>query len=284
MYKFEPALIIHGGIANDAIENEEEQSLRKIAKETYKVLLGTDSYSAVVFALGQLEDDPLFNAGKGSTLQSDFKARMSAAIMSGLTNRFAGVINVQNVKPVKVLEFLMNEPDYTVLASTEAEKYALQKGLRLTYNAITNNMLNTSQKIQKNKSGTVGIVAIDKKSNISVGTSTGGIGSETPGRVSDSATVAGTYASNTVGVSCTGIGEHIISQAVAAKIVTRVQDGMNLQNAVRKTIIEAEHQKYMFGLVSLDKNCNMVVGKTKDCLVRYVKIKNKNKINSWLSN
>ena len=110
--------------------------------------------------------------------------------------------------------------------------------------------------------GTVGIVALDKKANIVAGTSTGGIGNETPGRVSDSPTVAGTYASSKAGVSCTGIGEQITQQAAAAKIVIRVEDGMTLSEAFSKTIIESNYFNYSFGLISLDANGHIKVGKT----------------------
>ncbi len=117
--------------------------------------------------------------------------------------------------------------------------------------------------------GTVGIVALDKKGSIIAGTSTGGIGHEIPGRVSDSPTVAGTYASSKSGVSCTGVGEQITQQAAAAKIVTRVEDGMSLHEAVSKTheavsktLMESNKFNYSFGLISLDANGQIEVGKT----------------------
>ena len=110
--------------------------------------------------------------------------------------------------------------------------------------------------------GTVGIVALDKKGNIIAGTSTGGIGNEIPGRVSDSPTVAGTYASSKAGVSCTGIGEQIVQQAAAAKIVARIEDGMSLHKAVSKTLTESNNYNYSFGLISLDAKGQIEVGKT----------------------
>ena len=83
----------------------------------------------------------------------------------------------------------------------------------------------------REKFGTVGAVALDDKGVVCVGTSTGGIGNETPGRVSDSASVAGTYADQVGGLSCTGKGEHIINQAVAAKVIYRLRDGVPLKKS-----------------------------------------------------
>jgi L-asparaginase len=111
-------------------------------------------------------------------------------------------------------------------------------------------------------SGTVGAVALDARGRIVAATSTGGIGNETPGRVSDSATVCGNYAAPPAGVSCTGIGEHIVSHAAAARVVIRVLDGMELSQAVRVTIAEAEARRFRFGLIALDRHGQAVVGKT----------------------
>ena len=129
--------------------------------------------------------------------------------------------------------------------------------------------------------GTVGIVALDNKGRIVAGTSTGGIGNEIPGRVSDSPTVAGTYASSKAGVSCTGIGEQITQQAVAAKIVTRVEDGMSLYKAVSKTIMESDNFNYSFGLISLDANGQIEVGKTSALSEVYYAYHNGEKIDTF---
>jgi L-asparaginase len=80
--------------------------------------------------------------------------------------------------------------------------------------------------------------------------------------VSDSATVAGTYASALAGVSCTGRGEHIVNQAAAARIVTRVEDGLSLQEAVTRTIQEGNALQYAYGLISLDREGRIETGKT----------------------
>ena len=130
--------------------------------------------------------------------------------------------------------------------------------------------------------GTVGAVAIDSRGQIFSGTSTGGIGCEIPGRVSDSPTVAGTYASKKAGVSCTRIGEQITQQAVAAKVVTRVDDWMSLNDAVSKTIKESDKLNYLYGLISLDATGQIEVGKTEAIKEIYYAFFDGEKIKSFM--
>jgi len=130
------------------------------------------------------------------------------------------------------------------------------------YDPVTPERLEEYEKRCSGKHGTVGAVALDKEGRIFAGTSTGGIGCETPGRVSDCPTVAGTYASTKAGVSCTGIGEQITQQAAAARIVTRVDDGMPLHDAVAVTMRESNSFNYLYGLISLDSEGHVEVGKT----------------------
>ncbi|MBF6607739.1 MAG: isoaspartyl peptidase/L-asparaginase, partial [Flavobacterium sp.] len=113
------------------------------------------------------------------------------------------------------------------------------------------------EKLKSNGSGTVGCVAIDANSKIAVATSTGGKGFEMVGRVSDSATVAGNYANAICGVSVTGVGEDIVSGAVAAKIVTRVTDGQSLKQAFSKTFDELKPFDGFAGAIAIDSNGNV---------------------------
>jgi L-asparaginase len=89
--------------------------------------------------------------------------------------------------------------------------------------------------------------------DIAVATSTGGKGFEIPGRVSDSATTAGNYANALAGVSCTGVGEDIVSGSVAVKIVTRVTDGMPLYVATAKTLDEMKAYDGFAGIIGISK-------------------------------
>jgi L-asparaginase len=99
--------------------------------------------------------------------------------------------------------------------------------------------------------GTVGCVALDFYGDLAAATSTGGKGFEIPGRVSDSATAAGNYVNVHAGISCTGIGEHIVAGAVAPKIVTRVTDGMTLQAATAKTLYELKPFDGFAGIIGI---------------------------------
>ena len=104
--------------------------------------------------------------------------------------------------------------------------------------------------------GTVGCVAIDKNGNLAAATSTGGKGFELVGRISDSATVAGNFANKFAAVSCTGVGEDIVSNATAAKIVTRVTDGMKIEEAFDKTFTELKEVDGFAGAIAIDSNGN----------------------------
>tara|TARA_B100000700_G_C14995401_1_gene833532 strand:+ start:68 stop:916 length:849 start_codon:yes stop_codon:yes gene_type:complete len=258
-------IIIHGGVSitadKDSLDYKKNDALVQIAKKSFYTLRDYNSKKSVLNAVQMLEDNPLFNAGTGSKIQSDKQVRMSAALMDGNNNNFSGVVNVQNIKnPIQAAAILSKE-EFSILSGDQATDFCRKKGLE-KYNPITSERLDEFKKMCSGKHGTVGAVAIDSEGMVFSGTSTGGVGFETPGRVSDSPTVAGTYASKKAGVSCTGIGEQIIRQAVAAKIVTRVDDGMKLYKAVEKTILEANKLNYLFGLISLDYKGNYKIGKT----------------------
>jgi L-asparaginase len=108
-------------------------------------------------------------------------------------------------------------------------------------------------KTKRLATGTVGCVAFDKNGNLAAATSTGGKGFEIPGRVSDSATVAGNYANAHCAVSCTGVGEDIVSGAVAIKIVTRTTDGLSVDQACAKTFAELKPFDGFAGAIAIDK-------------------------------
>lgn len=264
-------LVIHGGIFTRStitkerhLEEKFHEALVSIVMPTFDVLCSVGARAAVLHGIRCLEDESLFNAGTGSSLQADGHVRMSAALMDSANRCFAGVINIEAVKnPIDVADLLAKET-HTVLAGEHATHYARQHGFAV-HNPITamrQALFEHSVALPPPKMGTVGIVALDTDGVISAGTSTGGIGYEAPGRVGDSATVAGTYASNIAGVSCTGVGEHIVNHGVAVKIVTRVEDGMTLMSSVEKTVQEGKTLGYHFGLISLDAQGHVIVGKT----------------------
>jgi L-asparaginase len=255
-------IIIHGGFFSESSTNQKtkiakQKSLEIIVKNAYEFLKSHSALETVVFAVTQLEDDELFNAGIGSQIQSDGKIRMSAALMDGETQKMSGVINIEEVKnPIQVAAILMKEDD-RVLGGSGATTYARKYGFEVFSTEISQRKAEYQAKIKSLGTGTVGCVAIDKKGKLAVATSTGGKGFELVGRISDSATVAGNYANANCAVSLTGVGEDIVSNATAAKIVTRVTDGFTLENAFKKTFSELLPFDGFAGAIAIDNQGNV---------------------------
>ena len=255
-------IIIHGGFFSESSTNNEtkvakQQALLQIVKDSYAYLQNHSAVETVVYAVSLLEDDPLFNAGIGSQIQSDGKIRMSASLMDGSTMKMSGVINIEEVKnPIQVAEKLLDVDD-RILSGEGATQYARQHGFEIFSTEIPQRRAEYLAKLNSNGLGTVGCVALDAEGKIAVATSTGGKGFEIVGRVSDSATVAGNYANEYCGVSLTGVGEDIVSGAVAAKIVTRRTDGFTLELAFEKTFNELKPFDGFAGAIAIDKYGNM---------------------------
>lgn len=255
-------IIIHGGFFSESSTNHKtkvakQQALLRIVMDSYYYLKTHSALETVVYATSLLEDDELFNAGIGSQIQSDGKIRMSASLMDGTTEKFSGVINIEDVKnPIQVAHFLMNEDD-RVIAGNGAINYAIQNDFESFSTEIPQRKAEYEAKLISNGLGTVGCVALDANGNLAAATSTGGKGFEIPGRVSDSATVAGNYANKFCGVSLTGVGEDIVSGAVAAKIVTRVTDGFTLEKAFEKTFAELKSYDGFAGAIAIDNEGNI---------------------------
>ena len=255
-------IIIHGGFFSESSTNLEtkiakQQALLRIVKEAYAYLQNHSALETVVYAVSQLEDDALFNAGIGSQIQSDGKIRMSASLMDGSTQKMSGVINIEEVKnPVQVAQVLLDYDD-KVLGGSGATNFARQHGFEKFSTEIPQRRAEYEAKVASKGLGTVGCVALDANGKIAVATSTGGKGFEIPGRISDSATVAGNYANAFCGVSLTGVGEDIVSGAVAAKIVTRVTDGFTLEQAFEKTFNELKPFDGFAGAIAIDSKGNI---------------------------
>ena len=255
-------LIIHGGFFSESSTNHEtkvakQNALERIVKDSYEFLKTHSALETVVYAVSLLEDDELFNAGIGSQIQSDGKIRMSAAVMDGETQKMSGVINIEEVQnPVKVAQILMQYDD-RVLGGSGATNFARKNGFPSFSTEIPQRRAEYEAKLKSQGTGTVGCVALDQNGKIAVATSTGGKGFEIPGRISDSATVAGNYANEFCGVSLTGVGEDIVSNATAAKIVTRVTDGFSLKEAFTKTFNELKPYDGFAGAIAIDNQGNM---------------------------
>lgn len=252
-------IIIHGGFFSESSTSQEtkvakQNALLRIVKDSYEYLKTHSAVETVVYAVSLLEDDVLFNAGNGSQIQSDGKIRMSASLMDGTSQKFSGVINIEEVKnPIQVALELMKVDD-RVLGGSGATNFARQHGFEQFSTEIPQRRAEYEAKLAATGTGTVGCVALDADGNLAAATSTGGKGFEIPGRISDSATVAGNYVNEFCGVSLTGVGEDIVSNATAAKIVTRVTDGFSLDKAFEKTFAELKPYDGFAGAIAIDKD------------------------------
>ena len=255
-------LIIHGGFFSESTTDSQtkaakQDALKSIVKDAYNFLQSHNATQTVAYAVSLLEDNPLFNAGMGSQIQSDGKIRMSAALMDGTTQKMSGVINIEDVKnPIFVAEKLMPFDD-RVLGGQGAIQFAREHGFEAYSTETADRRAEYEKKLASNGQGTVGCVAIDTEGKLAVATSTGGKGFEMVGRISDSATVAGNYANAFCGVSCTGVGEDIVSNATATKIVTRVTDGMAIADAFAKTFNELKPYDGFAGAIGIDASGNI---------------------------
>lgn len=287
----QPKLIIHGG-AGSALKTKDatqavRDSLYKILDQVYALLSsGANAREAVIRGCQLLEDEPRYNAGTGSVLQSDGQIRMSASLMDGKPQRFSGVINVSRVKnPIDLAKILQDCPD-RILSDLGAAELVREVNAPI-YNPLTEKRLQEwLQDRQDNFErtmadvvsepellsseagrGTIGVVALDSQGGLAAGTSTGGKGFERIGRVSDSAMPAGNYANLNAGVSCTGIGEDIIDECFAARVVVRVTDGLSLAEAMERSIKEAKENRRDLGAIAIDARGAIAWGKTSQILL-----------------
>jgi L-asparaginase / beta-aspartyl-peptidase len=273
------SIVVHGGagvIERKSMPPETEAEYRaamKTAIETGAAVLakGGTSLDAVQATIQYLEDNPLFNAGKGAVFTADGHNELDAAIMDGATLKAGAVAQVTRTRhPIAAARAVMEQSPAVMLAGPNADKFAASKGLEQVDNSYFfterrwEGLIKQLQKEGKpipprpagpppapekpltmieptdaHKWGTVGVVALDEAGNIAAGTSTGGLQAKLPGRIGDSPIIgAGTYASNhSCAVSGTGTGEYFIRLTVAREICALVEDKhMKLQAAADEVI------------------------------------------------
>jgi L-asparaginase len=250
-----PALIIHGGAGRPRDREVRDRialALERIARNLWdQIEAGKSALDVAVDAAVQLEDDALFNAGLGSKLQRDGAARLSAALMDGKTARFSGVVNVEGLlNPIRLCAHLQNERDRVLSgqgALERAQALGLDEGDVRTQSAI-----DAWQRAIDGETGTIGAIVLDRHGHIAAATSTGGRGMEGIGRVSDSCTVAGNYATQHAGVSCTGIGEDIVDGALAVRLVAAVEAGETIHSAAANLEAQMRQRDWSAGLIGID--------------------------------
>lgn len=277
------AIAIHGGAGtiikedmNPELEAAYFEALKEALETGYGVLEeGGSSVNAVKAALVVLEDNVLFNAGRGSVFTKKGVQEMDAAIMDGATLRAGCVAGVRNIRnPIELATEVMEHSDHVFLSGKGANDFAIKQGIKLEpdeyffsqfrydqWKAMRDSdnysLDHTHQRLEElmkdRKFGTVGAVACDLRGNISAATSTGGMTNKKFGRIGDSPLIgAGTYANNkTCGISGTGHGEPFI-RAVAAYDVSCLMEykGYSLAEAMHIVV----HDK----LLKLDGEGGMI--------------------------
>ena len=285
--------VIHGGagtITKQNMTRELEESYHAKLSEAllmgYKILKdGGGGLDAIEAAIRLLEDSPLFNAGKGAVLTSVGTVELDASIMEGSTLKAGAVASLKHIKnPISLARLVMDKSPHVMMVSEGAEEFARQLGIEMMPNEyfLTERRLKELQKkkedeqkkklshfsglsfreseelrVEPEKYGTVGAVALDRAGNLAAGTSTGGMSNKRFGRVGDSPIIgAGTYANNrTCAVSCTGDGEYFIRSVVAHDISALMDyKGMSLKDAAQTALDKADKIGGKGGLIAIDRN------------------------------
>jgi beta-aspartyl-peptidase (threonine type) len=276
------AIAIHGGagtILKSTMTSEMEEhylnALETAVRCGYDILEeGGSSLEAVEAAVMELEDSPLFNAGKGSVFTHEGTHEMDASVMEGGHLKAGAVAGVKNIRnPVELARSIMENSEHVMMIGEGAEEFARKKRLQFEdddyffsqYRHDQWKAMHDSEKTQldhsNNKFGTVGAVALDSAGNLAAATSTGGMTNKRYGRVGDSPIIgSGTYANNkTCAVSCTGHGEYFIRGVVAYDVSCLMEyKGFSLKKACEFVVMD-KLKKFggEGGLIAIDVLGNM---------------------------
>ncbi len=293
-------LVIHGGagtILKSQITPEREKAyttgLNTALQIGHDILKnGGTALDAVEACVRSLEDNPLFNAGKGAVFTNEGKNELDAAIMNGATLAAGSVAGVTTIKnPITLARAVMEKSPHVMMTGKGAEKFALQQGLEIVdpsyfyteerwkglqrakaLDSLQQLKDSTAKKTaasdlsdeeKKFNYGTVGAVALDRHGNLAAATSTGGMTNKKYGRVGDAPIIgAGTYANNaTVAISGTGWGEYFIRLVMAKTISDMMEFG-------KWKLKDAAHEMLMKrlpalggdgGLIAVDKDGNIAM-------------------------
>jgi len=263
--RLEWAIAIHGGAGNfDSTSYSKEQIdayTRQLQKslDIGKMILnqGGEAVDVVEHVIKELENSPLFNAGRGAVFTSEGRNELDASIMNGRSLNCGSVAGISNIKnPITAARLVMEKSKHVFLSGSGATSYALENGLewadssyfktkrrwdrylKLSGKEIAEN--DFSSRIDK--FGTVGCVVLDMNGDLAAGTSTGGMMMKKNGRIGDSPIIAaGTYADNrSCAVSCTGHGEYFIRAAVAHDLSARMRYGNQSLEEASEDIVMKE--------------------------------------------
>ncbi len=253
------SIAVHGGagtLARADLTPENDRAYRagleRALRAGHRILAdGGSALDAVVAAVRLLEDDPLFNAGRGAVLAANGQHELDASLMDGCDLRAGAVTGVRHVRsPIELARLVMDHSPHVMLAGAGAEEFALEQGLvpvANTHFATERRRRELDRMLhgeiasgRESLMGTVGAVARDVRGNLAAATSTGGMTGKKWGRVGDSPIIgAGTYAANDCcAVSATGHGEFFIRAAVAHEIASLMRyRGLDVQAAAQEVVM-----------------------------------------------
>ncbi len=239
-----PTIVVHGGAGADPAEAATfRPGVRAAVLAGWAVLAGGGSaLDAVEAAVRSLEDDPRFNAGRGSVLTSAATVEMDASIMEGDRLRCGAVAAVSRVpNPISLARRVMEATRHVLLVGDGAHDLARAQGLAECdpQSLVTERQRRRHQeRVVAAAKGTVGAVALDRHGTTAAATSTGGMAGKLPGRVGDSALIGcGTYADSTLGgVSCTGDGEAIIRVVLARQALAYLKEAEDPDYAAKVAV------------------------------------------------
>jgi len=265
-------LVIHGGAGSERIAHggpEHEATARaglSEALEAGSAILerGGRAIDAVEAAARMLEENPCFNAGRGSVLTEQGEIELDAAIMDGRSRQAGAVSGIKTTRaPISLARRLMEHGPHVFLAGTAADRFAAAAGIEQVPNDFfilperrrqLEEALAAGSKADPIKYGTIGAVAVDVDGNVAAATSTGGITAKRWGRVGDSPLIgAGTYADNrAAAISATGSGEYFIRAVAAHEVAARIRlSGETLQQAIDGVLADIESLGGKGGLIAV---------------------------------
>ena len=284
-------LVIHGGAGamrpvhgDEDHEERARQGLRNALEAGSAILKnGGSAVDAVEAAVRVLEDDPCFNAGRGSTLNAQGIVELDAAIMDGEDRRAGAVAGVRTTRaPISLARTLMERGPHVFLSYEGADRLAIEVGLEQVDNSwfVTGERRRQLDELLEKggfdadvKYGTVGAVAVDTNGHVAAATSTGGLTAKQWGRIGDSPLIgAGTYADDrSAAVSATGSGEYFIRAVAGHQLGERVRlAGETLQDALDGTLEDIKQLGGLGGLIAVSPSGDCAWGFTTRAMYRGV--------------
>lgn len=266
----EVVLAVHGGAGTPAgdidgqLERRYRDGIAAALAAGRDALDGGGALDAVEAAVAALEDDEVFNAGRGSVYTSDATLELEAAIMDGSSRRAGGAALLTHVRnPVRLARMVLERSPHVLLAGAAAERFAQRHGVEL----VASRHFHTERRLRRlleggddfaadRDGGTVGAVARDGRGRVAAATSTGGRTGKSPGRVGDTPLVgAGTYADGEVAVSTTGKGEFFVLAVAAHAVAARVAHaGAGVAAAAERVLDDVVALGGSGGLIALDRD------------------------------